>query len=85
MNTILETREQAVRDLRARGYEVLPSSANFVFAKVPGNESAARTFEKLSDAGVLVRYWSKPLLDQWLRISIGTPDEMQKLMAVLDA
>ncbi len=85
MNTILETREQAVRDLRARGYEVLPSSANFVFAKVPGNESAARIFEKLSDAGVLVRYWSKPLLDQWLRISIGTPDEMQKLMAVLDA
>lgn len=88
MNTIIETRDQTVRDLSERGYEVLPSSANFVFARVPqndGNKNAASIFEKLSDAGVLVRYWPKPLLDQWLRISIGTPDEMQKLMAVLDA
>ncbi|MGK0231067.1 MAG: histidinol-phosphate/aromatic aminotransferase/cobyric acid decarboxylase-like protein, partial [Gammaproteobacteria bacterium] len=35
--------------------------------------------------GVLVRYWSKPKLDQWLRISIGTNEEMQKLMNCFDA
>lgn len=88
MATIVETREQAVRDLSDRGYEVLPSAANFVFARVPeidGNGGAAGVFQKLSEAGVLVRYWAKPMLDQWLRISIGTPEEMKKLMATLDA
>lgn len=88
MSTIVETREKAVLDLTTRGFEVLPSAANFVFARVPdtnNNGGAAGVFEKLSKAGVLVRYWSKPMLDQWLRISIGTPEEMQKLMATLDA
>lgn len=81
---IIDTREQAVTDLQGRGFEVLPSAANFVFAKAPGGE-AGKIFRKLGDAGVLVRYWDKPRLNQWLRISIGTDDEMQRLMMALDA
>jgi histidinol-phosphate aminotransferase len=88
MGTIMQTREDTVQALRERGFEVLPSSANFVFARPPANatnDSANRLFQKLDNAGVLVRYWSKPKLDQWLRISIGTNEEMQKLMNCFDA
>ena len=81
---IIKTRAQSVDDLRARGFEVLPSAANFVFAKAPEN-GAKPLFDKLSDSGVLVRYWNKPRLSDWLRISIGTDDDMRRLMACIDA
>jgi len=84
INRILETRRRTVSDLQERGFEVLPSSANFVFARAPGGE-AGSIFRKLNDAGVLVRYWDKPRLNQWLRISIGTDEEMRRLMSALDA
>lgn len=87
MNTIMQTRKDTVEALQKRGFQVLPSSANFVFACPPvnaNNDSARILFEKLSDAGVLVRYWSKPKLDQWLRISIGTAEDMKKLISSID-
>ncbi len=82
--TIMQTRQQAVSDLQKCGFDVLPSAANFVFARPPGGNAGA-VFKKLGEAGVLVRYWNKPRLDQWLRISIGTAADMQKLMSCLDA
>lgn len=82
--SITETREWTVKELERRGFEVLPSAANFVFAKVPG-DAAAALFHKLGDASILVRYWSKPRLEDGLRISIGTPEDMASLMACLDA
>ncbi|MFT5893456.1 MAG: histidinol-phosphate aminotransferase [bacterium] len=88
VNTIVQTRQVTVAALQKRGFKVLPSRANFVFARPPSNvanDSAHQLFKKLGDAGVLVRYWSKPKLDQWLRISIGTAEEMQKLMSCIDA
>lgn len=88
VDTIIQTRNQTVTELQQRGFEVLPSAANFVFARVPqtaGAQSATALFNTLSDAGVLVRHWQKPRLDQWLRISIGTPDDMRSLMHCLDA
>lgn len=84
VQTILKTRENAVYELQQRGFEVLPSSANFMFAKAPDN-SAASLYEKLNRCGILVRYWPQPHLRNWLRISIGTPDDMQKLMSCIDA
>lgn len=81
---ILATRQQSVSDLQKRGFEVLPSSANFVFAR-PLEGDAGKVFARLNEAGVLVRYWDKPRLNQWLRISIGTDEEMNKLMNALDA
>lgn len=82
---IVQTRQDTVVALRKRGFEVLPSSANFVFARPPEGTSAHYLYRKLNDAGVLVRYWSKPKIDEWLRITIGTPQEMQMLMRCLDA
>ena len=88
MTAIMQTRQNTVDALQARGFEVLPSRANFVFARPPANEthdSAQRLFTKLNEAGVLVRYWAKPKLNQWLRISIGTDEEMRKLVSCIDA
>jgi len=81
---IISTRQWTVSELSQRNFEVLPSAANFVFAKVPHGD-ASGLFQKLSEAGILVRYWNKPRLDQWLRITIGTDEQMQTLMAGIDA
>ncbi|MFK7852576.1 MAG: histidinol-phosphate transaminase [Granulosicoccus sp.] len=84
VDKIIETRQQTISALKDKGFDVLPSAANFVFARPVGG-NAAGVYEKLNQAGVLVRYWSKPRLDEWLRISIGTPDEMARLLSCLDA
>ncbi len=92
LSQIIESRDWTTEQLRSRGFEVLPSSANFIFARVPqqtsgkGSEPAAyELFQRLSAAGVLVRYWKKPRLEDWLRISIGTSADMHRLMDCIDA
>jgi len=62
---------------------VLDSSANFLFVSPPQNNAAA-LFDHLNRNNVLVRYWQSELLEQWLRISIGTDEDMQLLLAVID-
>lgn len=84
VDKIIKTRQHTISALKDKGFDVLPSAANFVFAR-PVDGNAAGVYEKLHQAGVLVRYWSKPRLDEWLRISIGTPDEMARLLSCLDA
>jgi len=84
INTIMVTRHRTTVALEAKGFEVLPSTANFIFVK-PGDNDAAALFDSLSKAGVLVRYWSKPRLDQWLRISIGTATDMDRLLSCVNA
>ena len=80
---IIQTRTETVEQLRKRNWQVLPSSANFVFAS-PADDSASDIFDHLSNEGILVRYWNTDRLSRWLRISIGTDDEMTQLFAVLD-
>jgi len=82
LERIIDTRSFTIGALQEKGFTVLPSAANFIYAKAPtGNAEAL--FAQLNDAGVLVRYWNKPRLDQWLRISIGTPSDMQRLLSCL--
>lgn len=79
---IAKTRENTSGKLRDMGFEVLPSQANFVFAshrQVP----ASVLFAKLREKGVLVRYFNKPRIDNFLRISIGTDREMETLTNAL--
>lgn len=71
---IIKTRETTSRALEEMGFVVLPSKANFVFAKPP--KDAAELYQQLKDAGVLVRYFNKPRINEFLRISIGTDEEM---------
>ncbi len=80
---IVAVREDTASALRQRGFTVLASSANFLFAS-PATISARELFGILNEQGILVRYWDKPLLDNWLRISIGTAEDMQKLIIAID-
>ncbi len=73
---IINTRENTAVGLMELGFKVLPSKSNFLFAaheKIPGE---ALLF-KLREAGILVRHFKKPEIENWLRISIGTEEEME--------
>lgn len=79
---IAKTRETTTGKLRELGFTVLPSQTNFVFAshpQVPGE----RLFRRLREKGVLVRYFDKPRIREFLRISIGTDEEMDALLTAL--
>ncbi|WP_319371690.1 histidinol-phosphate transaminase [uncultured Ilyobacter sp.] len=78
---IIKNREWTVKELEKRGIEVLPSTANFIFAKV---DNAENIYKELKARKVLVRYFKKPLIDSYLRISIGTREEMEKLVKNID-
>ena len=78
----METRERTADGLKVLGFTVLPSKANFVFASHP-QRSAAALFAALRQKKILVRYFDKPGIDQFLRITIGTDDEMEALLGAL--
>jgi histidinol-phosphate aminotransferase len=81
---VKQTREISVARLRKLGFEVPDSSANFVLARMAGHDLAplARAIRK---SGILVRYFPTPLLRDALRISIGTPAEMNALFKAIAA
>jgi histidinol-phosphate aminotransferase len=70
------------RTLDALGWSVLPSQANFVLATVP-NGRASQVQAELKSRGVLVRYFDAPDLHDKLRITVGTPDDMDALVAAI--
>ncbi len=80
---IRKTRERLTRGLAGLGFEVLPSSANFVFARLDSTPRARDTYVALRQRGILVRYFDRPLLDDGLRITVGTDDEITALLAAL--
>lgn len=83
---VCTTREQTVARLAELGFRVLPSQANFIFAS-PGsnrNKSAAEIFRSLNKQNILVRYWDKPGLQDWLRITIGTDQQMDRFFQALE-
>lgn len=82
-NKVMESRERVTGALRQRGFEVLPSQANFVFARHPGH-SGADIAKGLRERAVLVRHFAKPRISDFLRISIGTPEECDRLIAALE-
>jgi histidinol-phosphate aminotransferase len=80
---IIATREASTEALEGLGFNVLPSKANFIFAKPPEGKSAEATYLALREKGVLVRYFNKPRISEYLRITIGTDEEMQQLIECL--
>ncbi|PAY07320.1 histidinol-phosphate transaminase [Bradyrhizobium sp. UFLA03-84] len=79
---IIGSREALVRGLTELGFEVLPSLANFVFAR-HGRHRGADLAAKLRERGVLVRHFQKPRIEDFLRITVGTDDECGRLIALL--
>jgi len=81
-NRVMETRERTAASLREIGFEMPDSSANFLFVTHP-RYSASEIFSYLRSKGILVRYFNTPGIDNYLRISIGTDEEMETLVAAL--
>ena len=80
---IMQARDYTTRMLRAQGFEVLDSLGNFVFAR-PRAMSAAALAARLRERGILVRHWDKERIRDYLRITIGTMQEMQALEAAIE-
>ena len=76
---IIKTREFTVTELEGLGFEVLPSSANFVFARINGF-TGKQLYLALKARGILVRQFEKPRISDYLRITIGTDKEMSALI-----
>ena len=76
---VIETREATVDRLRQLRFEVLPSKANFVFARHP-HADGGFLYRQLKARGVLVRHFESPRIRDFLRITIGTPAQMETLI-----
>jgi histidinol-phosphate aminotransferase len=79
---VIDSREALVVGLNALGFEVLPSAANFVFARHPGRDGA-QLAAALREQGVLVRHFKQARIEQFLRISVGTSEQNQLLLEAL--
>ena len=82
---IRATRARLVAGLLSRGLDVLPSAANFVFARFGSADQARGAYRSLKERGILVRYFDRPLLDDGLRITVGTDPEIDELLQALAA
>ena len=80
---VIKTRQETVRALESRGWDVLPSESNFLFAKPP-RPAASKIFDALRAQNIFVRYFKGPKTGDRLRITIGTDAQMKKLIAALD-
>ena len=76
---IIATRDQLSVELEALGFEVFPSQTNFILVRPPGL-SAQAWLPKLRDRGILVRWFSDPRVRNYLRITIGTPEDAAALV-----
>lgn len=77
--TIIKNREFAENELKKLGFEILPSKANFIFArnlKIDGE----KLYKSLKERGILVRHFSKERISDFVRITIGTKEQMQILI-----
>ena len=82
VNKIISSRENAKIKLKELGFDFPNSMSNFIFAaheKIPAKE----IFEELKRKKIFVRYWDKPRINNYLRITIGTDKEMEKLFEAL--
>ncbi|MCL2801550.1 MAG: aminotransferase class I/II-fold pyridoxal phosphate-dependent enzyme [Treponema sp.] len=77
---VIAARERTVKELKNLGIDVLPSSANFVFIKAP-NLKGEDFFLKLREKGILVRHFKNAKIADYLRICIGTDEEMDIVLA----
>lgn len=82
VNEIINTRQYSEEKLKELGFSFPDSKANFIFAthkSVP----ASKIFKELKKKNIYVRYFNKPIIDNYLRITIGTKEQMDKLFEAL--
>ena len=79
---VIDTRERTKTRLTELGFSFADSKANFIFA-THKSVSAKELFEAMREEGIIVRYFNKPRIDNHLRISIGTDEQMDAMLAFL--
>ena len=79
---VAKTREYVISSLKEMGFEVIPSKANFVFAKHPAYEGEY-IYTVLKQKGVLVRHFTNPKICDYNRITIGSPQQMEKFLQII--
>lgn len=82
VDKIIEIREKTKSSLSELGFTFPASMSNFIFA-AHKSRSAGEIFEELKKRKIYVRYWNKPRIENYLRITIGTPEEMDILVNAL--
>ena len=80
---IMDTREETKQALEKRGFRVLDSRSNFLFASTP-KKGGGEIYQELKAKGILVRHFDAPRISDWLRITVGTPEEISALLRALD-
>ncbi|TGD75215.1 histidinol-phosphate transaminase [Mangrovimicrobium sediminis] len=80
---VIATRERSAARLAEMGFDVLPSAANFLFARHP-QHAAKDLFTALRERKIIVRYFDKPRISEYLRISVGTDAEMDAFCTALE-
>ncbi len=81
---VINTRETVTAELRKQDWDVLPSKANFIFAKKPG-KGGKEIYSILRENNILVRHFEIPGIDDFVRITIGTDDEMKHFLSICQA
>lgn len=76
---IIRTRERVAVSISKMGFHVIPSQANFIFIASP-QYPGALLFQQLREQGILVRYFDKPKIDNFIRVTIGTDEEMDRFI-----
>jgi len=79
---VIATREILVAQMNRLGFEVLPSAANFIFARHPARDATALA-AALRERAIIVRHFRKPRIDQFLRITVGTEEQCRILTDAL--
>jgi len=79
---VIATREKLAGELKALGFEVLPSTANFIFARHPQHD-AEKSALALRQRSIIVRHFRLPRIEQFLRITVGTDEQCAALVAAL--
>lgn len=79
---VMDTRERSAKALKEIGFTVLPSQANFLFVSHPAR-TGRELLDGLRERGILVRWWANPIIENWLRITVGTDQEMEALASAL--
>ena len=80
LRKIIETREWAKTELKNLGFQCLDSKSNFIFAMHPDYD-AKELFEALKKNDIYVRFWGSERIEQYMRITVGTREEMETLFA----
>lgn len=80
---VSEERDSFIEFLKNSGWEVIPSETNFVLARKPGMPGES-VYQKIKSQGILVRHFKTPGIEDYVRITIGTKDQMTQLKKVME-